>query len=95
MSRVQNDLKRLSRTYPHIGRFIDNTDAVATAVTTSQGVEIIEALEIPDKRFILGVQFHPEIVMVKHDKKAENESDYMSYTATLQLFEALANAAKR
>lgn len=73
---------------------LDNTDAVATAVTTSQGVEIIEALEIPDKRFILGVQFHPEIVMVKHYKKAENESDYMSYTATLQLFEALANAVQ-
>lgn len=73
---------------------LDNTNAVATAVTTSQDVEIIEALEIPDKSFILGVQFHPEIAMVKHEKKAENESDYMSYTATLQLFEALANAAK-
>lgn len=69
---------------------LSNTLAVATAVTTSQGVEIIEALEIPGKRFILGVQFHPELVMAKEDI----EGKYMDRTTTLHFFEALARAAK-
>lgn len=74
---------------------LDNTKAVATAVTTSAGVEIIEALEIPDKRFVLGVQFHPEIVMTKHAEGAENEKEYMPYTTTLLFFEALAKATQQ
>jgi putative glutamine amidotransferase len=69
---------------------LSNTSAVATATTTSQGVEIIEALEIPDKRFILGVQFHPEYVLAKED----NEGKYMDRATTLCIFEALARAAK-
>lgn len=69
---------------------LSNTSAIATAVTTSQGVEIIEALEIPNKSFILGVQFHPELVMAKED----NEGKYMDKSTTLLLFEALANAAQ-
>ena len=69
---------------------LSNTSAVATATTTSQGVEIIEALEVPDKRFILGVQFHPEYVMAKED----NEGKYMDRATTLRIFEALARAAK-
>ena len=69
---------------------LSNTSAVATATTTSQGVEIIEALEIPDKEFIVGVQFHPELVMAKED----SEGKYMDKATTLRFFEALARAAK-
>ena len=64
---------------------------MATAVTTSQGVEIIEALEIPDKSFIVGVQFHPELVMAKED----SEGKYMDRNTTLRFFEALAQAAQK
>lgn len=74
---------------------LEHTNAVATAVTTSSGIEIIEALEWPDKRFVLGVQFHPEIVMLKHEEAAENEDDYMSYSTTLLLFDALAEATRQ
>ena len=69
---------------------LSNTSAVATATTTSQGVEIIEALEIPEKRFIVGVQFHPEHIMAKED----SEGKYMDRATTLRFFEALARAAK-
>ena len=69
---------------------LSNTAAVATATTTSQGVEIIEALEIPEKRFIVGVQFHPEHIMAKED----SEGKYMDRATTLRFFEALARAAK-
>ena len=69
---------------------LSNTSAVVTATTTSQGVEIIEALEIPDKEFIVGVQFHPEYVMAKED----SEGKYMDKATTLRFFEALARAAK-
>ena len=69
---------------------LSNTSAVVTATTISQGVEIAEALEIPDKEFIVGVQFHPEYVMAKED----NEGKYMDRATTLRIFEALARAAK-
>ena len=70
---------------------LSKTHAVATAVTTSQGVEIIEALEIPNKSFIVGVQFHPELVMAKED----SEGKYMDRNTTLRFFEALAQAAQK
>ena len=69
---------------------LSNTSAVVTATTTSQGVEIVEALEIPDKEFIVGVQFHPEYVMAKEDSGGK----YMDKSTTLRFFEALAHAAK-
>ena len=69
---------------------LSNTSAVVTATTISQGVEIVEALEIPDKEFIVGVQFHPEYVMAKED----SEGKYMDKATTLRFFEALARAAK-
>ena len=74
---------------------LSHSEAVATAVTTSQGVEIVEALERSDKRFVLGVQFHPEIVMVKREQNASNLDDYMDYTTTLSFFEALARATQQ
>lgn len=69
---------------------LSNTSAVVTATTISQGVEIAEALEIPDKEFIVGVQFHPEYVMAKEDSGGK----YMDKSTTLRFFEALAHAAK-
>ena len=69
---------------------LSNTAAVVTATTTSQGVEIVEALEIPDKEFIVGVQFHPEYVMAKED----SEGKYMDKSTSLRIFKALARAAK-
>ena len=61
---------------------LSNTSAVVTATTISQGVEIVEALEIPDKVFIVGVQFHPEYVMAKED----SEGKYMDKATTLRFF---------
>ena len=69
---------------------LSNTSAVVTATTISQGVETVEALEIPDKEFIVGVQFHPEYVIAKED----SEGKYMDKATTLRFFEALARAAK-
>ena len=69
---------------------LSNTSAVVTATTISQGVEIVEALEIPDKEFIVGVQFHPEYVMAKED----SEGKYMDKSTSLRIFKALARAAK-
>ena len=69
---------------------LSNTSAVVTATTISQGVEIVEALEIPDKVFIVGVQFHPEYVMAKEDSEGKS----MDKATTLRFFEALARAAK-
>lgn len=44
---------------------VDNTELVITAVTEIDGLEIIEAVERPDKTFVLGLQYHPEIAVVR------------------------------
>ena len=43
----------------------DDTRLVITAVTETGGLEIIEAVERPDKTFALGLQYHPEIAVVR------------------------------
>lgn len=42
-------------------RSVEGTKLKVTAVTRTNGIEIIQAIERPDKRFCLGLQFHPEI----------------------------------
>lgn len=62
---------------------VDGTRLVVTAVTNTSGIDIIEAVERPDKSFVLGLQFHPEIAVVR-------ELDYTSIT----YFRAIVNAAR-
>ncbi len=44
---------------------VSGTSLVVTAVTDTSGVQLIEAVERPDRRFVLGIQFHPEIAVVR------------------------------
>lgn len=48
-----------------------------TGVTGTHGQNMIEAIEVEGKRFILGIQFHPEAAIVKNLEGAENAADYM------------------
>ena len=56
------------------------------------GVEIVEALERTDARFVVGVQYHPEVVLYKQSKGEENLSRYMSRDEALLYFHALKEA---
>lgn len=71
---------------------LDGTKAVATATTTTDGIAITEALERTDARFVVGVQYHPEVVLYKQDKGEERLSRYMSRDEALLYFQALKEA---
>ena len=61
----------------------EGTRLAVTGVTETSGVDMIEAVERPDKDFVLGVQFHPEIAVVR------NLDD-----VSLLFFTAIVDAAK-
>lgn len=44
---------------------VAGTRLTVTGVTETSGVDIIEAVERQDKTFVLGIQFHPEIAVVR------------------------------
>ena len=71
---------------------LEGNNAIVTATTTADGVEIVEALERTDARFVIGVQYHPEVVLYKQDKGEENLSRFMSRDEALLYFQALKEA---
>ena len=73
---------------------VKGTGLLATGITEVNGIEIIEAIEIPNKKFVLGVQFHPEIAVTKNLDNAPNKGDYMSYEQALAFFKAIVEAAR-
>ncbi|MBR4314897.1 MAG: gamma-glutamyl-gamma-aminobutyrate hydrolase family protein, partial [Lachnospiraceae bacterium] len=68
---------------------IDNTRLVVTAYTDTDGYKIIEGVERPDKRFCIGVQFHPEVAARKILDKEQDAEKYMEYDKAIILFKAL------
>ena len=73
---------------------VDGTPVIVTGVSETSGINLIEALEHPDKTFVLGVQFHPEAAVVKHLDGKENADQFMDYEAALSFFTALLDVAK-
>lgn len=71
---------------------LEGTEAYVTATTTTDGVEIVEALERRDARFVMGVQYHPEVVLYKQSKGEENLSRYMTPDEAMLYFHALKEA---
>lgn len=71
---------------------LEASEAYVTATTTADGVEIVEALERTDTRFVVGVQYHPEVVLYKQSKGEENLSRYMTSEEAMLYFHALKEA---
>ena len=57
--------------------------------TDTDGYKIIEGVERPDKRFCIGVQFHPEVAARKILDKEQDAEKYMEYDKAIILFKAL------
>ncbi len=57
-ARAAGELCHLTRSHHHQG--IDTLGAGLVATGSSTLDDLVEALELPDKRFVLGVQWHPE-----------------------------------
>ncbi|MBE5969522.1 MAG: glutamine amidotransferase [Lachnospiraceae bacterium] len=65
-SLVKNDVIKDVPSWHHQAvKDIENTKLKVTAIRNTCGVDMIEAVERPDKSFVLGLQFHPEIAVVR------------------------------
>lgn len=70
-------------------RSIEGTALKVSAITPTNGINIIEAVERMDKPFFVGLQFHPEVAVGKHVNKAPDASRFMSYDEAMRYFRAL------
>lgn len=73
---------------------VENTPLIVSGQTNTNGINIIEAVERPDKTFCIGLQFHPEAAMVKYLDKKDNASKFMNYNQALLFFKELVRQAK-
>ena len=73
---------------------VSGTPLRVTGVTATDGVDIIEAIERTDKRFALGVQFHPEEAVRKHLKGLPDADRFMPLDEAVAYFRALVAAAQ-
>lgn len=71
---------------------VDGTPLRVTAVTTDDGISVIEAIERTDQTFALGVQYHPEEAVRRHLDHAADEHRFMPLDEGLAYFRALINA---
>ena len=60
---------------------MEGTRLVVTAETDTGSERIIEAIERPDKTFVLGLQFHPEIAVVR----GTDETALIYFTAIVDM----------
>lgn len=72
---------------------ISDTRLTVTAAADTDGIEIVEAVERPDRTFCLGLQFHPEISVVKALNKDGDAEKYMDYDTAMSFFRSLLEAA--
>lgn len=72
---------------------VEHTRLTVTAQTTTDGREIIEAVERRDKTFCIGLQFHPEVAVRKILDQEANADEFMSYDMAMSFFTALEAAA--
>lgn len=73
---------------------VTGTPLRVTGITETDGIEVIEAIERTDKRFALGVQFHPEEAIKQHVKGQPGASCFMPVDEAVKFFVALIAASR-
>ena len=73
---------------------VAGTPLRVTGVTPTDGIDIIEAIERTDKRFALGVQFHPEEAVKQHIKGQPDASRFLPLVEAVKYFVALIAASR-
>ena len=68
---------------------VTGTPLRVTGITETDGVDIIEAIERTDKRFALGVQFHPEEAVRKHLTCQPDANRFMPLEEAVKYFRVL------
>ena len=72
---------------------VTGTPLRVTGVTRTDGIDIIEAIERTDKRFALGVQYHPEEAVRQHLTDQPDADRFMPLDEAIAYFRALISAA--
>ena len=68
---------------------VTGTPLRVTGITPTCGVDIIEAIERTDKRFALGVQYHPEEALRKHVTGSSDAHSFMPFEQSVRYFVSL------
>ena len=74
---------------------VTGTPLRVTGVTSTDGADIIEAIERTDKRFDLGVQYHPEEAIRKHLTAQPDAACFMPLDEAVKYFSALIEHAQQ
>ncbi len=74
---------------------LEGTDLIQTARTVDKGIEIVEGIENPTKKFFVAVQFHPENDLKHVLVQGEDPKNYMDQDISMKFFKALVEAAKK
>lgn len=88
------ELKNVSSWHHQAIKNLNGTDLIQTARTIDNGVEIIEGIENPHKKFCVAVQFHPEndcnlaIAQGKPEKALCNVDICLNFLKTLVKYSA-------
>ncbi len=73
---------------------VEGTRLIVTGTTDTNGVPIIEAVERRDKRFCLGVQFHPEVSVRRNVDGSPDAAALMDYDTAAAFFKAVIEAGQ-
>jgi putative glutamine amidotransferase len=73
---------------------VTGTPLRVTGVTSTDGIDIIEAIERTDKHFALGVQYHPEEAIRKHLTGQPDADRFMPLDEAVKYFTALIGHAQ-
>ena len=92
---LSDEIKNVPSWHHQVVGSVDGTDLKITAITPTQGYDVIEAIERKDKSFVLGVQFHPEEAVRQHVTGIPTATSFMQLYEGVSYFRALINHCKK
>ncbi|MDO5329640.1 MAG: gamma-glutamyl-gamma-aminobutyrate hydrolase family protein [Coriobacteriia bacterium] len=75
-------------------RSVDRTPLYASGTNNTNGKDFIEAVELPGRKFAIGVQFHAELPIYLTNHNDERAKDFMDVELSRKLFQAFVDSAK-
>ena len=91
MYKITNEdiLKSVPSWHHQVVGNVDATRLNVNALTVTDGVPIIEGVERSDKKFVIGLQFHPEVAVAKVVDKEDDATNFMNYDLAISFFRQL------
>ena len=86
---LSDTIKNVPSWHHQVVGSVEDTELKVTGITPSQGIDIIEAIELKDKTFALGVQYHPEEAVRQHIYNVPTATSFMQLYEGVSYFRAL------